>query len=1060
MSSLVRRALVSLSIVAFLSSCSSEPSLKRASAELEAGFENPPQSAKPRVWWHWMNGNITLDGALKDLAWMNRIGIGGFQMFDAAWDTPQIVDERLDYMSEPWKEVFTTVTAAADSYGMEMAVAGSPGWSETGGPWVRPEQAMKKLVWSETYADSDAISNLVLEQPSTVSGVYKNLGDPAQERYYRDIAVLAVRLPDSYQPLENIVKRISASAGEFTLQAMTDDDYAGPNPLPVKPGERAWIQYEFNEPRTLYGVTLAGDRAESVCVSNDGYNFVKVADVDCYAHGISSIAFPAVEAKFLRMEYGPASARQSSRNVTEFVAYTMPRLHMHVEKAGFAAVHNLADRTSPTGLPGAEVLNLTDRMAENGILSWRPESGKWKVLRFGYSLTGHRNGPASPEATGLEVDKLDADCVRSYFDKYLSMYDSATGGLMGKHGLRGIITDSWEAGQLNWTARMPEFFKASRGYDLTCWLPAVAGYVVGSSEESDRFLWDFRRVIGDLTAANHYDALTDILSRRGMIRYTESHENMRSFVGDGMEVKRTADVPMSAIWVGDKALGWNGSDIRESASVAHIYGQKFVAAESLTAWGWPWSHSPAKLKSTADVELASGLNRFVIHESAHQALDDFKPGFTLGPFGQWFNRHDTWAEMAGPWIGYLTRSSFMLSQGTPVVDILYYYGEDSNITALYQNGLPALPHGYQFDFVNADALVNVIGSRGGVLTTPAGTEYRLLVLGDHTDHISVPVLRKLLSLAKAGVKIVGSRPLSTPSLSDSEEEFKSLCDELWNSGLVCDVTCADALTAAGIGMDVSDGRDESPIMFQHRVYGGAHIYWVAARNREAEDLDLSFRISGMEPEIWNAVDGSILEAVYRIEGDCTHVKAHFEPDDALFFVFRRCAQQPERMAPAPVQPVEIATLNDYWAVSFSAEMGAPSNTVFDTLQDWSLDPNPYISYYSGTAVYDKDFMLGETPEGKIELDLGTVHELARINLNGVDLGIVWKAPYRVDVSGILKSGVNHLRVEVANLWVNRIIGDRRGNAGSYTRSTDSFWKADSPLLPSGLLGPVVITCAK
>src|SRR5207249_4824607 len=207
-----------------------------------------------------------------------------------------------------------------------------------------------------------------------------------------------------------------------------------------------------------------------------------------------------------------------------------------------------------------------------------------------------------------------------------------------------------------------------------------------------------------------YDQITDILHQRGMGHYGESHEEGRAFIGDGMEVKRSNDVPMSVTWTQkpgvNKDLPGFDADIRESASVAHIYGQNLVAAESMTAFGNTFAFSPETLKPYADRELAMGLNRFVIHTSVHQPDERLGPGATLGPFGQWFTRHETWAQQAKPWVTYLARSDYLLQQGRFVADIAYLYGEDNNITNLFGGAPPPIPVGYNFDYVNADALVN------------------------------------------------------------------------------------------------------------------------------------------------------------------------------------------------------------------------------------------------------------------------------------------------------------------------------------------------------------------
>ena len=165
-------------------------------------------------------------------------------------------------------------------------------------------------------------------------------------------------------------------------------------------------------------------------------------------------------------------------------------------------------------------------------------------------MLGITNHPATAEATGFEVDKLDPAAVKRYFENYLDQYRNATKGLMGsKGGLKFMVTDSWEAGAQNWTGNMMQEFEKRRGYSMINWLPVFTGHVVKSAEESDRFLWDFRKTLSEMVAEYHYDQLTNILENYGMKRYSESHESGRALIADGMEVKRKAAVPMSAMWV-------------------------------------------------------------------------------------------------------------------------------------------------------------------------------------------------------------------------------------------------------------------------------------------------------------------------------------------------------------------------------------------------------------------------------------------------------------------------------------------------------------------------------
>jgi hypothetical protein len=716
----------------------------------------------------------------------------------------------------------------------------------------------------------------------------------------------------------------------------------------------------------------------------------------------------------------------------------------------------------------AAVVDLTSKMRPNGRLDWTPPAGRWIVLRFGYSLTGAQNSPASPEATGLEVDKLDRTHVKAYFENYLDQYKNATGGLMGKRGLQYIITDSWEAGVANWTDRMFDEFAKRRGYDMRPWLPVLAGRVVESAEASDRFLWDFRKTLGDLTTENHYDQLTEILHARGLGRYTESHEGGRAFIGDGMDVKRSADVPMSATWLErpGRASRQYDADVHESASVAHIYGQNIVAAESLTVYRNAWAYSPETLKSTADRMMVNGLNRFIIHTSVHQPVDDKIPGLGLGPFGQWFTRHETWAEMALPWTTYLSRSSFMLQQGRFVADIAYFYGEDSNVTALFGAKMPDIPAGYRIDFVNADALINRLSVKEGRITTATGMDYRLLALDPNSRHMSLAVLRKIRDLVEAGAAVVGPKPIDSPSLADDQAEFRSIVDRLWGQGagkgkVFGGATVAQALAALQVPPDFeyTRPREDTSLMFVHRALADGDLYWVVNGNTRVETLEASFRVKGKAPELWHAETGLVEPASYLIANGRTIVPLRLEPDDAVFVVFRKAATERGRALPEAAE-TDLATIAGPWDIAFQAGRGAPAKISLDRLISWSESSDPGIKYFSGTGTYTKTI---EAPVewfkdgARLWLDLGDVKNLAEVTVNGKPLGVLWKTPFRVDATSALKTGANTLEIKVANLWVNRLIGDKQpGVTKTYTYTAVEFYRADSPLLPSGLLGPVKI----
>ncbi len=1082
---------------------------------LERGFKNPPDSAKPRVWWHWMNGNVTKDGIKADLEWMKRAGIGGFQNFDAALNTPQVVEKRLVYMTPEWKDAFKYAATLADQLGLEMAIAGSPGWSETGGPWVRPAQAMKKLVWSETRLEGGRPFKGVLPKPPSTTGSFQNIGrggsgggtSAPPPEYYSESAVIAYRLPDSDLSMAELQPKVSSSGGQFDLAGLTDGDLVKAASLPAAPVDlKAWIQFEFDKPQAVRGLSIvagsgrgrggSGDSGRALEASDDGRQFRTVAEIPAGGTAQRTISFPAATAKFFRITFktqqppgtdqpgagGGPPAVPAGTQIAEFVLHTGARVNRFEDKAGFSAATNLYSLATPAvpiqdAVRKADVVDLTSKMRPDGKLDWTPPAGRWIVLRLGYSLTGARNSPASPEATGLEVDKLNRGHVETYLNNYLGQYKNTLGALMGKRGLQYVITDSWEAGVQNWTEDMIAEFTKRRGYDPHPWLPVLTGHVVESAESSDRFLWDLRKTIGDLTTEYHYDQISASLHKLGMGRYTESHESGRAFIGDGMEVKRNAEIPMSALWTpetpSDEPPGY-GVDIRESASVAHIYGQNLVAAESLTAYGGArgaWSWSPETLKPTADTELAMGLNRFVLHTSVHQPVSDKVPGLSLGPFGQWFTRHETWAELARPWTTYLARSSYMLQQGKFVADVLYFYGEDSNITALFGAKPPDIPTGYDFDFINADAILHRLSAEGGRITTTSGMSYAVLALDANSRHMSLPVLRKIRDLVSAGAVVVGPKPTDSPSLSDDQAEFRSLADQLWGSGdgeraydrgkVYAGQTIGQALAALQVEPDFeyTKPRADTKLLFVHRKLADGDVFWVNNRNKRVETLEASFRVQGKEAELWHADTGKVESAPYLIANGRTIVPLRLDPYDAVFVVFLKPATMQARALPRQSEAL-LATVEGPWAVSFQAERGAPAKITPDKLSSWSESADSGVKYFSGTGTYAKTIQVPADwmkSDARLWLDLGDVKNLAEVSINGKPLGIVWKTPFRVDMTGTIKPGANELEVKVTNLWVNRLIGDQQPNAAKkFTYTTQQFYRAESPLLPSGLLGPVRI----
>jgi hypothetical protein len=1085
-------------------------------ASLEQDFVNPPQSARPRVWWHWMNGNITERGIKLDLEWMQKIGLGGMVAIDASIDTPTVVEKRLVYMSPEWKHAFLTAVRLADKMHMEFGIDSSPGWSETGGPWVKPEQGMKKLVWSTTAIRGGVSFHGVLPQPPSNIGPYQNAplysDEPPAPKiaglaFYRDSIVIAYRAP-----LAGEAKAaFTSNAGPVDAATLSDGDVAnGPTLKAASDAADVWIEADFGKPAVVQGMTLAlslpkqlGYKAGAEA-SDNGKDWRAVADVPPAAPVQrmrmlqQTISFAPVKARYFRLVLHPAQALPVSARapnlslgvinarkpqpyaarlytVHELVFHQTATVHDFESKAHFSIpAQNFYEVASPRDIvPGSAidpktVVDLSARMKPDGTLDWTPPPGCWVVLRLGYSLTGAQNHPATAEATGLEVDKLNRDDVHAYMEQYLDSYASFIGPqYFGRRGLQSVTVDSSEIGLQNWTGNLLSEFKRLRGYDPAPWLPALTGAMVGSPGESDKFLWDFRRTIEDLYAPNHYGEIAAVARQRGLINYGESFEGRRPTIGEDMASRQYTSIPMAALWSYDGQVPQqftNQADILGAASVAHVYGQNLVAAESLTSGEHPWAYGPGALRPMVDLEFVRGVNRVVLHSSVHQPIDK-APGLSLFGYGQFFNRLENWAPLARPWVSYIARSSYLLQQGRFAADIAYFYGEESPILSLFvsKDGVD-VPQGYGFDFVNPDVLINQLSVNGGVLVSKTGMRYRLLYLGGTSRMMTLKTLRRLRELVARGAVVVGSKPEASPSLADDPKTFAAAADELFGSDDAPVRSYGDgkiyrsfdgALTSVQLrpDFDYTKSQPDSQLLYLHRHLPDGEIYFISNRQNREERTTARFRVSGLTPEIWDAVTGSITPAAFTPSFGYTKVELKLPPNASVFVVFRA---KPVR--PVPAQPAMLTTLQGPWQIAFQPNRGAPAKIVQEQLQSWSLSPVEGVKYFSGAATYSKIFFLPRQPgKTRVLLDLGDIREVAEVSLNGKKVGSAWVAPYRLDITKALKPGNNKLEIKVANLWVNRLIGDALpGAAAKYTFTTIPTYRPDAPLRPSGLLGPVTL----
>ena len=754
------------------------------------------------------------------------------------------------------------------------------------------------------------------------------------------------------------------------------------------------------------------------------------------------------------------------------------------QKAGHKSLHFSAPDTAPLleeepaepgeqDTPAADVLDLTEKLDEEGTLHWNVPAGSWLVLRFGYTI-GNRSyvSTCSEGCEGLALDVLDAGAFRRYWEAVVEPLIADAGPLAGKT-LKYLHTDSWEVEPLNWTPTIRDEFQRRRGYDLRPWLPVLAGRIVENRHASNRFLHDFRKTLGDLAIDNHYRPFRDLAHQHGLLIHPESG-GPHAVPVDAQRCLGFNDMPMSEFWawswrhrIGDN----NRFFVKQPASAAHTYGRRFVAAEGLTTIGPHWQETLwDNLKPSFDKACCEGLNLLVWHEFVCSPAEHGLPGLQYFA-GTHLNPNVTWWAKSEPFFRYINRCQFMLQQGLFVADACYYYGDHVPNFAQHKRTDPArLLPGYDYDVITEEALLTRAAVQDGRIVLPDGMSYRVLVLRDHKA-ISLPVLRKVKELVEAGAMVTGAKPAAAMSLAHDDAEVKHIADALWGQGkVVADRTAREVLRVSGVlpDFEFSGGNSETDLDHIHRRDADTDIYFVANRADRSQSVTCTFRVTGKAPELWDAVSGDCRFAdAYTEANGRTSIPLEFAPCGSQFIVFREPAAK--HPATAQTNSTELAVqseLGGTWTITFDPRWGGPGTVEFDKLVGWPDRNEPGIKFYSGTAVYDKEFELPAdarfSSQGpRLWLDLGNVRELAEVKVNGQSCGITWSPPFRVDISDAVKPGQNQLEIEVVNFWPNRIIGDDGlPPQQRLTRTNIRKLTKDTKLMPSGLFGPVTLQAVR
>ena len=869
---------------------------------LDAGFQQPPDSARPETWWHWMNGNLTREGLGADLQAMKDIGLGGATIVNVDCGIPR---GNVPFMSPEWRGLFKYTVQEANRLGLELCIENCAGWSSSGGPWNTPENAMQKLVTSEVHVNGPADYDATWPSP------------PVTLNTYHDIALLA--FPETVNEtvrMQDFSPVVSLSSGEDPGTRLTDGDpHTVVNlPLPTR-GKPQFVQLAFRGPFGARSIKLTAgsglpDCGGTVAVSDDGQAF-KTVGIFSFgrkdsAGRLISLGAQPVLARYWRVQFNTVNAKAKVNHLALAEIDLSPQLVINNLDAKNGLNGNaVLSSPEPDGPAAGAILphntiDLTSQLTADGHLHWSVPAGKWIIQRFGYTPTGVLNHPAPKEGEGLECDKFSTAALDAHWDGFMQKILDDVGPLAGKT-LTSSLIDSYEVGGQNWSKNFRTEFQKRRGYDPLKYLPAFTGRVVENPAVSERFLWDVRRTIADLFAENYFGHFADLCRQHGLLNAVEPYTGPFESLQSG----RTADVVMGEFWSGSQGH----PSVKLAASIAHIYGKNIVGAESFTAAPdqGKWQNDPYSLKTLGDLMFCRGLNRCVFHRYASQPWTNRWPGMTMGQWGFHFERTVTWWDQGKGWIDYLTHCQFLLQQGYAVADAAYYTGESAPVEMRVGN--PALPAGYDYDAINADVLEHRVTVQNGRLTLPNGISYGVLILPPDDTDMSPAVVERLAELVRAGATIVGPRPQHAPGLTDypkCDATVQKVADGLWGKcdgetvlenaagqgRVIWGKPLKDVFAELALKPDFEFQGISAParLAYVHRVAGEADIYFVSNQQRLFAGADCTFRVTGKIPELWHADTGVMEPApVWSDHDGRTTVRLDLDPAGSVFVVFRQTA---------------------------------------------------------------------------------------------------------------------------------------------------------------------------
>lgn len=1046
--------------------------------QLRGGFTNLPDSIQTSVYWHWISGNISKEGVIKDLESMKQAGINRAFIANIGLSAAEAPTGDVQIFSDEWWEILHAALKKATELNIEIGIFNSPGWSQAGGPWIKPEQSMRYLASVGTQVKGGQAIEVML---------------PKTNPNFQDVKVLAYPSVKSKATILNPANcTVSSSPAITAIHHLIDGETA----TEIRFGNQSEVVIDFKSHDTVALRSLrlltstAPIRCQAVLQMNDNgeYKEIKQFSIERYNDNLAvgfdpyapiAISFPTASGKDFRLSLSGLNPNSGIREITLSSA---PVVESYSEKT-FAKMYQtplpywneyqwpvqaVVDDPALIVQPG-QVKDITACM-KGDKLSWNAPDGEWEIVRMGMVPTYVENGPALKDGIGLEVDKMSKEHLRSHFDAFIGeIYKRIPEA--DRKTWKVVVADSYEKGGQNFTDDFLESFEKKYGYSALPFLPVYNGVVVESEDASDRFLWDMRKMVAERLSYDHIGELTRLSHQYGMTTWLENYGHW-GFSGEFLQYGGQADEVAGEFW-SEGELG--NIENRAASSCGHIYGKQKISSESFTCGGMAYSRYPATMKQRGDLFFSEGINNTLLHVYISQKAEGKLPGLNA-PYSNEFNRFNTWYSQLDLFTDYLKRCNFMLQQGLNVADICYFIGEDTPKMTGVTN--PPLPKGYQFDYINAEVILRDMTVKDGLLTLPHGTSYRIMVLPE-LETMRPELLTKITQLVKDGGVILGPKPNRSPSLQDfpeADKKVQEMANALWgnvdgikvksgnygNGMILSGMNMHEALELVHCIPDCALTKD-IPVVYGHRSIGDMDVYFLSNQSSEKVVFSPEFRVTNKQPELWEPATGVIrLLKKYERNANATVVPLELEPLESIFVVFAKEASSSSLVNDTDTnypKPQTIATLAGPWTVSFDKSQRGPQDpVVFQSLYDWSTSKEDAIRYYSGTAVYRTEFTLKDiVPNSPLFINLNEVAVMAKVKVNGQYIGGVWTAPYRLNISEAIKQGTNKVEIEVVNTWVNRLIGDSKLPVEERpTWTPNNPWNPSSPLQKSGLIGPVVI----